>query len=185
MVKTSMMILVSTSLWTAHTLLESRTQAIPAWAACWWMLPDVAEPAVLTQPSVTGASASQGACRPLLASCPHGVVRAGLTETETTQAFQSGTKGVYRAAEQPSSRSPHNVSGSLTFIRFVGRKIWVYVCTYNIWQQGDIQIQLWWMLFAWVTVLAVSLFQRLLSEGVLLVGKKHCNSVPLHAYWFP
>lgn len=135
------------------------------------MFPDVAEPAVLTQPSVTGTSASQGACRPLLSSCPHGDVQAGPTETETTQAFQSGTNRVYRAAEQPSSRSPRNVGGSLTFIWFVGRKIWVYVCTYNIWQQGDIQIQLWRMPFARVTVLAASLFQILLSEAVLLVGK--------------
>lgn len=179
------MILVSTSMWTAHALPESTTQAVLVWAACWWMLADVAEPAVLTQPSVTGASASQGARRPLLSSCPRGDVRAGLTETETTQAFQSGTKGVYRAAEQPSSRSPRNVSGSLTFRRFVGRKIWVYVCTYNIWQQGDIQIQLWRMLFAWVTVLAVSLFQRLLSEAVLLVVEKpHCNPVLRHTHCF-
>lgn len=150
------------------------------------MLADVAEPAVFIQPNVTGASALQGACRPLLSSCPHGDVQAGPTETETTQAFQCGTNRVYRAAKQPSSRSPRNVSGSLTFIWFVGWKIWVYVCTYNIRQQGDIQIQLWRMLFARVTVLAGSLFQRLLSEAVLLVGKKtHCNLVPLYTYCFP
>lgn len=116
------------------------------------------------QPDVTRASASQGACRPLRRSCPHSEAGAGLTETETTQAFQSGTNRVYRAAEQPSSHSPHHVSGSLAFTGFVGWKIWVYVCTYNIWQQEGIQIQLWRMLFAWVTVLAVDLFQRLLSE---------------------
>lgn len=136
--------------------------------ACWWIFPDVTVPAVLTQPGVTRASASQGACRPSLPSCPPGDVGAGPTETETTQAFQSGTNRVYRAAEQPSSRSPHHVSGSLAFTGFVGWKIWVYVCTYNIWQQGGIQIQLRWMLFAWVTVLAVDLFQRLLSKELLL-----------------
>lgn len=67
-----------------------------------------------------------------------------------TQAFQSGTNRVYRAAEQPSSpfHPLHHVSGSLAFTGFVGRKIWVYVCTYNIWQRGGIQIQLRRMLFA-------------------------------------
>lgn len=143
---------------------ENTSKQDSEWEACWWILPDVAVPAVLMQPGVTRASASQGACRPLLPGCPHGYVGAGLTETETTQAFQSGTNRVYRAAEQPGSHSPHQGSGSLAFIGFVGRKIWVYVCTYNIWQQGDIQIQLQRMLFAWVTVLAVNLFQRLLSE---------------------
>lgn len=152
-------------------------------ALCWWILPDVAVPAVLTQPGITRASASQGACRPSLPSCPHGNVGAGPTETETTQAFQSGTNRVYRAAEQPSSHSPHHVSGSLAFTGFVGRKIWVYVCTYNIWQQGGIQIQLRRMLFAWVTVLAVDLFRRLLSWGLFLKKIAHVsylfNCVPI------
>lgn len=94
---------------------------------------------------------------------------------KTTQAFQSGTNRVYRAAEQPSSHSPHHVSGSLAFTGFVGRKIWVYVCTYNIWQQGGIQIQLRRMLFAWVTVLAVDLIQRLLSEKLFLDQKKYTS----------
>lgn len=173
--------LVSAILRTAHALPKLATQAILVRAACWWMLPDVAEPAVLIQPSVTGASSPQGACQPLLSSCPHGDVRAGPTETETTQAFQCGTNRVYRAAKQPSSRSQCNVSGSLTFIWFVGWNIWVYVCTYNIRQQGDIQIQLWRMLFARVTVLAGSLFQRLLSEAVLLVGKKNKNPLQFSA----
>lgn len=68
---------------------------------------------------------------------------------------------------------PHHVSGSLAFTGFVGRKIWVYVCTYNIWQQGGIQIQLRRMLFAWVTVLAMDLFQRLLSEELFSGKEKH------------
>ena len=68
--------------WTTQTRL-SETRRAP----CWWILPDVAVPAVLTQPGVTRASASQSACRPSLPSCPHGDVGAGPTETETTQAF--------------------------------------------------------------------------------------------------
>lgn len=151
--------------------------------ACWWILPDVTVPAVLTQPGLTRTSASEGACRPLLPSCPNSDVGAGPTETETTQALQSGTNRVYRAAEQPSSHSPHHVSGSLAFTGFVGRKIWVYVHTYNIWQQGDIQIQLRQMLFAWVTVLAVNLFQRLLSEEPFLWRNEQVawlfNSMPI------
>lgn len=148
--------------WTTQTRQSSDSE----WALWWWILPDVTAPAVLTQLGVTRASASQGACRPSLDSCPHGYAGAGLTETETTQALQSGTNRVYGTAEQPSSHSLHHVSGSLAFTGFVGRKIWVYVCTYNIWQQGGIQIQLRRMLFAWVTVLAVDLFQRPLLEKV-------------------
>ncbi|XP_039645081.1 transformation/transcription domain-associated protein [Perca fluviatilis] len=69
---------------------------------------DFVATSVLTQPGIAGASASQGACRPSLPSCPHTDVGAGSTETETTQAFQSGTNRVYRAAEQPSSHSPNH-----------------------------------------------------------------------------
>lgn len=71
-------------------------------------------------------------------------------EWKTTQVLRSGTKRLYGAAEQPST----HVSGSVSCTGFVGHKIWVYVCTYNIWQQGGIHIQLHWMLFAWVTVWA-------------------------------
>ncbi len=91
--------------WTDWMNNTNKSERALEWAGCWWILPGVAVPAVLTQPGVTRASASQGACRPLLPSCPHSDVGAGPAETETTQAFQSGTNRVYRAAEQPSSHS--------------------------------------------------------------------------------
>lgn len=106
------------------------------------------------------------ACKPLLCSCPHGGAGAGADRDQKphkpSRAEQTGF------TEQPSSHSLHHVSGSLAFTGFVGWKIWVYVCTYNIWQQGGIQIQLWRMLFAQVTVLAGHLFQRLLSQELFM-----------------
>lgn len=165
---TSMMALVSKSAARASDRINSTSKSWrdSDWTACWWNLPDVAAPAALRRPGVNRGFCLAGRL-PTTATqlSPWRCGMRGPTETETTQAFQSGTNRVCRAAEQSSSHSPHpHVSGSLAFTGFVGRKIWVYVCTYNIWQQGDIQIQLRRMLFAWVTVLAVNLFQRLLSE---------------------
>lgn len=64
----------SRSVWTARRPAKSATQArisAAAWAACWWIFPDVATPAVHnTARRCTGASASQGFHRPSLPSCP-------------------------------------------------------------------------------------------------------------------